>query len=143
MLNMAVGAAGGTVVGRIAGTAAKGTLNNKDVQKDAATADKRAQMGLNTDGKDFAAQYSANGDTYAVSGVKSVQGKTVEISEFSVQKVGEDTSVNVAATSQIRSQMAQQFATEGFDRLTITATRVSGANPDRLMSMTMDLSRYK
>lgn len=126
------------------GLSAISKTKNEDKKEVASTEQRnaKAEAGVNTDGKDYSEVFSSNGDSYSVTGIKNIKGNTVEINNIDINKIGYS-STNTSATADIKSQMAQHFAKEGFDSLTINGVRVSGANPNRTISVTIDLGPYK
>jgi hypothetical protein len=99
MLGMAVGAAGGTVGGKAAGEIAESLFSKKkENQQQAAETQQsyeKAQMGVNTTGKEWSRTITANGDTYEISGVLSIEKNEVTINEFAIGKTTKNSSKNV------------------------------------------------
>lgn len=147
MLGMAAGAAGGTVAGKTAGEVAEGLFSKKKENQQQVVETQqnyeKAQMGVNTTGKEWSRTITANGDTYEISGVLSIEKNEVTISEFAIGKTTNDVSKNVSAIASVRTEIAREFGTMGFDKVTVQATRVSGANPRSYMEFTVDLTKYK
>lgn len=139
-LGACVGGCGPLVKGAISAFRSK-----KEVSKEEEAAAQRArnaEKGLNTAGKDYNEVFSSNGDSYSVTGVRETKGNNITIKDIDINKIGGGPA-NKVATQDIKTQLSRQFAKEGYDNLTIEGTRISGANPDRYISISIDLGSYK
>ena len=75
--------------------------------------------------------------------VVQVSGTTVHLRDLAIYPAGvERATVGVAALLRAaRRDLFPELRAAGFDRLRITATRLSGANPGRTVDFTIDLTR--
>ena len=75
--------------------------------------------------------------------VVQVSGTTVHLQDLAIYPAGvERATVGVAALLRAaRRDLFPDLRAAGFDRLRITATRLSGANPGRTVDLTIDLTR--
>lgn len=75
--------------------------------------------------------------------VVQVSGTTVHLQDLAIYPAGvERATVGVAALLRAaRRDLFPGLRTAGFDRLRITATRLSGANPGRTVDIRIDLTR--
>jgi hypothetical protein len=130
---------GGTVGGPdVSGTAATPPDPDEDT-----SVSKKAQAGVNLDGKLYSRTITVDGNTYTVQAEQTINGKTVNLNNLSIAKTNEPTVHSASAFNAVRTEIAKEFRAMGFERANITATRVSGANPNREMSFSIDLSKFK
>ena len=75
--------------------------------------------------------------------VVQVSGTTVHLQDLAIYPAGvERATVGVAALVRAaRRDLFPDLRAAGFERLRITATRLSGANPRRTVDLTIDLTR--
>jgi hypothetical protein len=104
---------------------------------------KKAQAGVNLDGKLYSRTITVDGNTYTVQAEQTINGKTVNLNNLSIAKTNEPTVHSASAFNAVRTEIAREFRAMGFERANVTATRVSGANPNREMSFSIDLTKFK
>lgn len=104
---------------------------------------KKTQAGVMTDGKLFSRTITENGNTYKVTAIQTIDGKTISLDHIAIDKVGGSGTVTPASFSAVRTAIGKELGSLGFDNAKITANRVSGANPGRTLSFDIDLTRFK
>jgi hypothetical protein len=102
----------------------------------------KLEAGVNASGKFYSKTVTVNGKTYTVQGVMSVNGKSVTLDNLDIAQVGSKSPPAAGAFNAVKSEIAKDFRTMGFDNATVNGTRISGANPGRLISIDIDLTRY-
>jgi hypothetical protein len=156
LTNMATGAAGTSVARNVVKELFSSKKEKKgeattagDVDENLANADEtvrqtndKAAAGVNTDGKIYSRTITMNGNTYAVEAETSISGNSVTLNNLNINKIGDSSSISPGTFNAVRSEIAKEFRSLGFDRATVNGVRISGANPGRYVSFEIDLTRY-
>lgn len=87
-------------------------------------------------------EFASSGGPVEIAAEAIINGRTLHLKDIAVfPKGAEQPNIGKKEVLTLRGRLADEVAGMGFDTLRITGTRLTGANPGKVVDMTIDLTK--